>query len=835
MSKWIKRIDLLLVFIITLITASGCFEDNNTPSKTSKTLELVSMPSTSTIRFMDEGLYIGYLGAQRDFALIVDNAGYTLEHQTQNCGIEGASGNTVGCASTMAKLVMSFGIGTYHFTGESGNQNVLIYYVSSHEFDLFGSPANDSWYDYMTADEQSEFKDDDTINALSCGTYASHHSICNISKELSERGYSKAVGNSMLILFENGSIADVITDKEIDPDGEMDNGTTNIDVLDMTYFEGSRKPLLDSYYSSIITHLSKQVRVSNATNVYATNSGSEQRPKVLNTLQEVEDLIAGKKGVGEFLLLIVSDGFISPKIGTNFYYDEDGVEREMSSTEGMNETQKSAMLLLNSVSTYTDNCAVESEPMLNFLKSILRAFLSGTIGALSGAALFAGAGALVGSVIPGIGTAIGAGVGAIVGAIAGFFAGLAINKKLEKKLKSANGISDKSYCKIVESALNGIQINVPIYSYKIQGAEKNIAAYKTGSMTDNKLKTFYNNNKTKCLSQYKEVAVPSGLMSFLTDDLDDKYAYADTCQRELLDGIVGGFGGAPSLQLYLQNKKADDLYGRLTSELVNEMMNVWGLKTVGDLYALSATSTRDKMWISFGSAQKIYNPQYCVSENKTPDCAGLSKNSITLSEDYLYTLEASEGTELDFTGEYKSFSREKTREEFTESLINSLNFNITKDNFNGYGYYTKTSGTWDKVEVKGLSAEESNVTPILDEIKNTLKEQIVSDSTNTYQLGYNDVNYILCENGDVIGYIKSESGEIYEIVYYYNGETEYVFDDFGVNGKKNDGSSFVSENYYTREAYNDSETQIESAHDFFVYIEYFLEGKSEPSYYTYVI
>ena len=834
MSKWLKKINIMLVFIITLITASGCFRDDSMPSKTNKTLQLVSMPSSSTIRFMDEGLYIGYLGAQRDFALIVDNAGYTLENQTQGCGIEDANGDTVGCASTMAKLVMQFGIGTYNFTGESGNQNLLIYYVSSHDFDLFGSPENDSWYDHMTPGEQSEFRDDDKINALSCGTKGViHDSICTYSKDLSRRGYSKAVGNSMIILFENGSVADIITDNELDPNGDMNDGNTNIDILDMTYFEASRKPMMIAYYDAIIEHLDRNIVVSNATNVYATDSGSKRDIKVLDTLDEVEALVKGETGVKDFLLLIVSEGFIQPKIGNNFYYDENFNEKEISSTEGMNATQRSAMLLLNTVSTYTDNCAVESEPMLNFLKSILRAFLAGTLGALGGAAIGAGAGALVGSIIPGIGTAIGAGVGAIVGAIAGFFAGLAINKKLEKKLKSANGISDKSYCKIVETALNGIQINVPIYSYKVDSAEKNIAEFVSGNMADTKLKAFYNNNKSKCLSQHKEVAVPSGLVSFLGDALDDKYAYADTCQKQLLDSIVGGFGGVPSLQLYLQNHKVDDLYGRVTTELVNEMMSVWGLKTVGDLYALASTSTRDKMWISFGSAQEIYSPQYCVSEERTPGCDGLGKTAITLSEDYLYTLNAEEGTDLDFTQTYRNFSAEKTREEFTESVINSMKLNVTKDNFNGYGYYTKSSSSWNRVEVKGLDAEENSAKPVLDEVKETLKSQIVSDSTSTYQLGYNDVNYIICSNGDIVGYIKNE--ELIEVVYFYNGETEYVFDDFGTNGKKPNGKGFVEDDYYTRKLYNDSETQVESAHDFFVYIEYFLEGKSEPSYYTYVI
>lgn len=842
MSKLLKRIDFLLVFIFTMITASGCFDSPLVAQKHGP-VELVSAPSTTTVKMMNENLYIGYLGAQRDFALIVDNFTYNLNNRVQNCGIPTSNG-TIGCASIMANLLMNYGIKTSNYTGVSGSENLLMYYVDAGDFMGFGGPdTNDeddvdgTWYDHLTSKnfnnpEYSDFEDSDLIKSLSCGTsYYPHNDVCDYAKELKRNGYSKNVGNSMILLFENGNLYDIITDKQLDPYSKLNSGNSNpnLDNLIITN-SAEQQNMFAEYYNNIINAFKGKITVSNATNTAATSSGKDQDIRVINTLTELENLISGRKGEKDFLLFISSKGFIKDKIGTNKYYDVENDRMTTSNmTDGLSEAEKTAMLLINSVSTFVDNCAIESDPLLNFLKGLLQAMLSGTLGALGGAAIGAGAGALIGSIIPGIGTAIGAGVGAIVGAIAGFFTGLKINKEIEKKLKSANGISDKSYCKIVESALTDISINVPIYTYNIDSATTNIYKYEHGLMSDTVLKNYYANNREKCIGQYRSVAVPSGLISFLTDDLNDEYNYADECQADLLADIVGGFGGAPSLQLHLGNQKVDDLYGRVTTDLVNEMLSVWGLKSVGDVYTLGSTSTEERMEVIFASAQRIYNPVYCVSESSVPSCDGLQTYPVNIpSDSYLYTFDPAQGVKMDFTSRYISYSRSKMNEIFSPHNMSKVKLKM--ENHSGkLTYYKKdfsVGSSWHAVEeLTGLQTSAAT-----EEILTKIKAKLVENKNgNMYQIKFGDYNYVLCDSGEVIGYEALEDS--LNIVYYHDGTTEYIFT---TDKEFSTGSGPAS--YYTDENRSKRES-IDSAHEFYVYMRYDIKSgdSTKTAYYSYAI
>ena len=157
--------------------------------------------------------------------------------------------------------------------------------------------------------------------------------------------------------------------------------------------------------------------------------------------------------------------------------------------------------------------------MLDDLKEALETLLAMTGGALVGAGAGAAIGAAVGSVVPAIGTAIGAIVGAIVGAIIGLFAGLAVEKAIEEKLLDAQGISDKSYCKIMSGALSGLELNVPIYHYNIKSAKDNIE----NEIDDPILQTYYQQNYSKCRYQNTQVSVPAGIASLFAPE-----AFGDT-------------------------------------------------------------------------------------------------------------------------------------------------------------------------------------------------------------------------------------------------------------------------------------------------------------------
>lgn len=823
MSKWFKRIDMLLVFIITLVTCSGCFRVGSGSSSSIGEVSLISAPSTTTIRFMNEGLYVGYLGAQRDFALIVDNGEYAYKKQIQGCGVE-KNGQTVGCSSTMAKLVMNYGIKTANYTGISGSENLLIYYVTSDQFNQFGIPG-DSWYSYFTSEdfntsEYSDFQDSDAIRSLSCGTNAVHSSICDYSKDLSNKGYSDKVGNSMLLLFNAGSLYDIITDKDLDPQWKI-NLTSSSNFDNLTISDATE------YYNNLVNSLKGKINVSNTTHTSATENAKPQTINALTSIAELEDLITGRKNVDDYLLLITSDGFIDEKIGNNYYYDKDlNMKNDDLVGEASDPSIRTFQLMLNSLSSFTDNCAHENDAMINFLKSVLQTLFAGSVGTLVGMAAGAGLGALVGSVIPGVGTAVGAGVGALVGAFVGFFSGVAVNKELEKKLLSANGISDTSYCKIIESALTDIELNVPIYTYNIDTAEDNIKAFRDSSMSDTRLREYYSNNYNKCIGQNQYVNVPSGLLSFFNSSGDYSYSYADSCQKEMVSNIVGGFGGSPSLLLYLNGKKADDLYGRVTTELTNEMLSVWGLKTIGDLYNITSTSTREEMSVTLGSAQQVNNMAYCVSESVLADCNGLDTTPIYINNsNYIASFDANKGIKLDFTDVYMNFSKNKTKQ-IIQSKASSTSLDIAYDQDNNIYYHRRAiandSNGWNRVTIRyGVEEEQTAMNQVLSDLKTKLQNNI----NNSYQIQYNSNYYIICDDGSVVGYRLTNNGNL-KVVYYNNGEYEYAF--YG-------DSNFDENNYFHNKLLNDSSTSVNSGHDFYIYIKYTIASTGETAYYAYIV
>lgn len=867
MSKLYKRISFALVFIITLLTASGCFDDeSSSPTVNAGPVSLVTMPATSTARMIDESLYFGYLGAQRDFALIVDNASYTMDNNIQSC-----KDNGNGCASTLTKLVFNWGLKAANFTGIVGSENLLMYYTTAADFLDFGDPDNEkSWYSMM-ANTSDEAFESDSVKYHSCGTDQSEHSyVCDYAKDLDEKGYHNQVGNGMILLFDNGVLDSVLSDKDIDPEGIMNNKTNGYTRLDDLSVSSSSYDKINNYYHSLIKLLKPRINVSNASYVSPV-SASKQKIQVLDTIQEVDDLMEGRvmnpktgQPVKDFILLIMADGFILEKVGTNTYYDYDtGNPKQFNSSNpngDLSELEQSSMqtasLLVNTVSAYVDNCAVESSVFLNFLKGLLRAMLAGTVGALAGAGAGAVAGAIVGSIFPGIGTAVGAAVGAILGAVAGLFAGIRINNKLEKKLKSANGISTTNYCKRVESALTNIQLNVPIYSYKIDSAKSNIAAFKNGKMEkeDKRLYDYYEANRRTCLTQYTKIAVPSGLSSFLTDNLDDEYNYADACQKELFQSTIGQFGGSPSLQLYLNGKLADDLFGRVTTDLVNEILNIWGLKDKGDVYTVVATSDvlgRD-MSVTIGSMQEVDDLRYCISTSITPDCnnmyvlssGNLETQSNYTDEKYINAIEKEDGISIEFSGAYMDLSKRETQNMINNWNLNGLKLNLDANSNGKYIYYYRNvddSGDWNEIN----AFDSDNASKILEDVKRILTE---NNNGEIYQIGYEGTNYLICEECEgttvVIGYYIDSHGNV--VITYYNGyvvqedETkvlsEYMFNNSAtIDMSKNSEGEYIydfNSDFYTIYA-RENEYSVDSAHDFYVYITYSLDDKELV--YSYVV
>lgn len=810
MKKIYKRISVLLVFVVTLLTCSGCFNfkvGGGEPVNNGE-VGLIGVSSRYTVKYMSESIYLGYLGAQRDFALIVDNSDWSMNTQTQKCGENGD-----GCASTMAKLLMYYGIKTANFTGSSGGQNLLLYYARSTEFDKFGE---NEWYDYLVGDTtQDKYELNDKAVEYSCGIGNSY--ICTYSKDLSKHGYSSRVGNAMLLLFHNGTLSSVISDKDLDPEGKLNKSGTQYDDLHITNTTAQQE-MFGKYYTAIINRLKSRIYVVNASNVTNTDD-TEEREITEIDLKKLKELQNSNKS---YLLLITADGFIKDKVGANKYLDSNKNPQftaYMGENNENNDDYNTFKLLFNTVSSYVDNCALEGNELLNFLKDVLESLVAGGVGALVGAGAGAAIGAGVGSIIPGVGTAIGAVVGAVVGAIVGFVSGIIIDKAIEEKLMDAQGISDKSYCKIMSSAISGLELNVPIYHYNIKSAEHNI---KEG-ISDPLLQEYYQHNYNKCRNQNAYINVPAGVLSlFATEAMGKEYKYADVCEKEMVENIVGGFGGAPSLQLYLNGRKADDLHGRVTTELVNEMMSVWGLKQLGELYSISSKSTLKEMSTSLGSAQELKSAVWCVAESSdlTPTCDGKDTNTINLppNKSYIGTfVPDSSSIQLDFTQTYYDFSKKHIKE--SVGNVNEYAFNLVNPNKDGnFTYYTKdntTNDQWGQVEIYP-----HNLDTTLGTIQDAMRQNMTNyiDEGNAYQIKYNDVTYIVMDEGQqIVGYRKTASGEGKRVVYYYNGTTEYVFNDSVVIG---DYSNKMDSLFFTQNTFKNEDTVIKAADDFRIYIKY---------------
>jgi len=786
------------------------------------------MPATTTVRFMNEALYVGYLGAQRDFALIVDNAGYNLANNVQNCQAE------IGCASDLTKMLMNFGIQASMFNRESSGDNLLVYYTSSSDFDKFGKTSEDgSWYNHFIGDDSkalqnSDFADSEAIRRYSCGTnYGDKSYICDYSKEMTTKGYSIKAGNAMILLFENGNLYDVITDNQLDPTRSLNRtDNNNLDQLD---FRKISDEVENKYYENIIYKLRSRINVDNATN-NSTQSASGRSINLLSNLQDLTNLVNGGKGVDDYLLLVTSDGFISSKVGKNYSINDDGSERMDDRLNTDDPEAESFALLFNTVSTYMDNCALESEPLMNFLRGILEALMTGGAGALLGAAAGAGIGALVGSIVPGIGTAIGAGVGAIAGAIAGFFAGLALNKAIEEKLKDGNGISGNNYCKIMTTTLDGVEINVPIYTYNIKEASKNVSDYRSGIL-DPILTDYYDENYDTCRHQATQVAVPSGAMSMFIDGLKERYSYADACEKEVVSDIVGGVYASPSLQLFLNGKKVDDLHGRVTTELIMEMLFIWGLKTIGNMYTIASTGKLNDMSVTIGSAKQISNVKYCISDQITPSCSNGTNVSVSGSG-YIGATTKAKGITIQFADKYKAYSRQNIASVLPSGKVNAMivkpkQDDETKKKVYLYSALSSMSSSWSTMEARqGDDASQNQLQELLDKAKSAI------NTSKDFLIKYKGVYYVICTTGERVGYKLNESGNMI-LVYYAetSGGNEYIFE-----GDSSELSHIDS--YYNNKLYHDSTTDIDAGHDVYIYIAYNAkdeEGNTKTLYYSYVI
>ena len=820
MKKFYKRISLALVFVVTLLTCSGCFKTGEEESSNGGEVGLIGVSSSNTVRFMDESIYLGYLGAQRDFALIVDNASWNQSHQE----IAACGENGDGCASVMAKLLMFYGIKTANFTGSSGGENLLLYYTPAKEFMNFGKG---SWYEHLTGSAPEDNFDDKVIDH-SCGAKNSLY-VCTYAKDMANNGFSARAGSSMILLFHNGSLSSVITDKDLDPEGKLNVSGKNYDNIKVTNTAGQQQAFTE-YYNKIINVLKRRIHVVNAANVTNDKETEEREIIDLNSLSELQRVVNSDDS---FLLLITSNGFITEKIGANSYLSEQGtIKEESTQFDEENSNWKRMSLLFNTVTSYIDNCALKSNPMLNFLKDVLESLIAGAGGALIGAAAGAGIGAAIGSIIPGVGTAVGAVVGAVIGAIAGFIAGIVIDKAIEEKLNDAQGIATESYCKIMSSALSGVELNVPVYHYNIKSAKDNISTYDNGTM-DSTLRSYYQANYNKCRNQNVTVGVPDGIASLFAPALESKYAYADACEADVVESMVGGFGGAPSLQLYLNGKKADDLHGRVTTELVNEMLSVWNLKDLGEMYSLGGSSTLGTMNIALASAQKIKSAEWCVGtgDDLVPSCDGKNTYPISIPSNHSYvsTFDKDKAIKLDFTDTYKNFSRENARTSIGSVDNMHLNFAFEENGSpvnRNMIYYKKSlsSNNWEILSVNPSLDEAATQllnlqTSIRDDIKEHLND---SGDSNLYQVKFKNNNYIIMDNNHVVGYNSNK-----QIVYYNDGNEEYVFNGGDNIAVQSDSSlnDAINSLYFTNLNYTNNSTQVRAVDDFRVYIKYTYDHK----------
>ena len=830
MHKCFKYLTFMLTFAITLITCSGCFESSNVgeAKKPAAKVSLTTSPANITYREMSEELYIGYLGAQRVFALVVDNLQYNYDHNKGGC----QTSEDVGCASAMGQLLIQYGLKATEFTGVASDKNVLIYYVSADVFMNFGKGNEDgNWLTYLAPssgnDEYSDFNKSEQVIKNSCGT-GSDEKMCKYAKDIATKGYSAEAGNSMVLLFHAGDFAGMITDKQLDPQGNLN---TSVEYDNVVKDTNPETKVYKNYYSALIRNLKEFARVSNTT-ADSSVKAKKRTVKQIETIEELIDLVEGKgeySEVTDFLLLITSEGFLEEKIGNNYNYTSienalngNGPTNQNSGVGGaINNAINNILLLFNTASSYNDNCAVESDAFANFLRKALETLLAVGAGAAIGAA--------IGSMIfPGIGTV----VGGILGGIIGWFA----NKAVEDKLKDANGITGDKYCKIAIAALNEFEINVPVYSYKIGSfgdynpsikkphlvIEGNLSKYKNNTM-DPKLKEYYEANKMTCLTQNVKVGVAEGIASMIIGNLATQYNYADKCEAKLVRSIVGGFQGSPSLLLFVGNEQADDLHGRATTQLIREMLFSWGLTQIGNMYTLLTNSTLSNMGVTVSAAQKVNDLRYCVSTSDMPSCDGLPVTHINYTNDsdkpaYVGTLDAANGININLIDDYKRASN---------TIINNnlSDYEFKINNADAYNKKTSSSG-WYQVGTLGDMGDELTLAALRESVRDKFNE----NKNSWYSVKFGEHVYLISDNA-VIGYtsqtIDSDVENVVE--YYWDGTNEYIFSESRVS------ATFADTNFLTVAAMqNKDNIAISGSHkDLYVYIVY-STADSDSNVFTYI-
>ena len=816
MHKIFKHITWVLTVAVTLITCSGCFEKTAGDAvEPAPVVTLTTSPANVTYREMSEELYIGYLGAQRDFALLVDNLQYNYDNNKGGC----QTNDSVGCASAMGQLLIQHGLKETHFTGKSSDKNVLVYYTSATAFKDFGGAA-DGWLSYLApsvgSSEHSDFNRSENVIKNSCGT-GSDSDICKYARDIAAYGHSSVVGNAMILLFANGDYAGMISDKMLDPNGNLNTADDHDNVI-----KGSIS--YDEYQSAMVKAIKNKINVASTT-ADSTVKATKRSLTQINTLDDLKSLVEGKgiyAGIEDYLLLITSEGFLEEKIGNNYAYETaadalngSGPTPENQGLDGaLNNAINNIMLLFNTASSYNDNCAVESDEFMNFLKAALETLLSVGAGAAIGAA--------VGTMIfPGIGTA----VGAVIGGIIGFFA----NDVIGDMLNDANGITGDKYCKIMTAALNDFEVNVPMYSYKISSfgdykgmedgtVDGNLTKYKNGTM-DPLLKEYYDANQVQCLTQNVKIGVASGLASILVGNLAQEYNYADKCEASLVRSIVGGFYGSPSLLLFVNRNKVDDLHGRATTALIRETIFTWGLTQIGNIYNLAVNNSMAGIKVTVGAAQPISGFRYCTSTSETPSCAGLDESYISTNGTYVGALKAENGIEIDLTSAYRDASND---------IINS-NSGDYKFTVPSLASYSKnTSGSWSRVYTNPESIGEN--LPIAD-LKSKISSKFSEKMDSWYAVNYGGKTFLIC-NDAIIGYSseKVESGGELVVEYYWDGTTEYIFKD-GWMTSDNANSAYITRDNMQ----NPGSVKISGAHKgIYIYMPYTAADGSE-NVYTYIV
>jgi len=840
MPKFFKYISFMLVFTFTVLTCSGCRNVVGENEKPIPNVVLPTAPATVTYREMTEELYIGYLGVQKDFALIIDNLQYNYDNNKGGC----ANSDEVGCASMFTQLVMNYGLSSAQFTGNSSDKHVLVYYTTATEFMKFGKGNEDgNWLEFLaptsTSDENADFNRSENVIRNSCGT-GSDEKICQYANDLATRGFSPYVGHAMMLLFDNGNYSGLISDKMLDPYGTLDSGLDHDNVVTD---RSSTTTIYKNYYESLVRNLKTKIRVKDST---ANISTKAQKRKItqITVLSDLIDLIEGNgkyADIDDYLLLITTGGFIQEKVGNNYRYEniQHALEKAQEKGEmknmngGIEQTLNNIALLFNTITVYEDNCALENDEFINFLKSMLDKIAGVAIGAAAGAAI----GAAVGSVIPFIGTGIGAVVGAVVGAILGWFAA----DKLKEALNDKNGITGDKYCKIMTAALNDFEINVPVYSYKVGSfldskdmkqnvTEGNLSKYRKGTM-DPTLTEYYNENRTKCLTQNAMVSVPSGALSMFVTSMGQDYNYADACELEIVSNLVGGLSGSPTLMMFENRGRVDDLHGRATTTVIREILFTWGLTQLGTIYNLAMTNTLEHMGVTLGAAQKVNNLRYCISTSDVPSCDGLPTTSVTdnnyTSDAYVGTFDPTNGITFDFTQAYKNASNGLVRGQIHDLKSMTLDKNHTL-------YYKKTAeGAW--APWATIGSEQDLSEDILADMSNKLTD----NEDKWYSIKYNDVSYLISDNA-VIGYrvsIDTEGKISYLLDYYYDGAEEYLFTD-----KETMSPDSINGSYLTKQVMqNPGSVEVRNAHDsLYIYMPYDVireteDGNvTEEGIYTYV-